>query len=109
MDARRKRLADNESAFRQINERIEELANRHGADSHLYEFLCECSNADCTLRLEMTIEEYEHVRADGTRFALAPGHHLPEIETVVSRGKRYWVIEKQGEAGERVEEDDPRA
>lgn len=108
MDPRDKRLADNESAFREINELIEELAQEHGTDTHRYEFLCECSNTDCSLRLEMTVEEYEDVRAEGTRFAVAPGHELPEIEIVVARNERYWVIEKQGEAGDRVERDDPR-
>ena len=40
-------LAANEAWFREINDRIEANALEHGSDSHLYEFICECSNIDC--------------------------------------------------------------
>ena len=63
MDAREKRLAQNESLFREINERVRELAVTHGPDEHVYTFFCECSNTDCTLQVELTTAAYEAVRA----------------------------------------------
>ena len=73
MDARETRLARNETLFREVNERIEEAVGRLGRhDGHVYEFLCECSNADCTLLLPLTIAEYEAVRRDPRQFFVAP-------------------------------------
>ena len=34
-------------------------------------------------------------------------HELPDIEIVVERRERYWIVEKVGEAGEQVEGDPP--
>jgi hypothetical protein len=108
MDARERRLAENEVLFREINEQIKGSADRHGSDEHMYEFLCECSNIDCTLRLQMTVAAYEELRSDPTQFAVAPGHWLPEIESVVATFDGYTIVEKHGEAAEIGRESDPR-
>ncbi|MBV8064682.1 MAG: hypothetical protein JOY73_04085 [Actinobacteria bacterium] len=111
MDAREERLARNEVVFRSVNERIEQTAAsaRGGTDeSHVFEFVCECSNADCNLLLPMTVAEYESVRAIPTLFVVAHGHELPEIETVVLRKGAYQAVTKRGEAAEFVTERDPR-
>src|SRR5947208_2900686 len=62
------RKARTESAFREVNERIAE--NAHRFDSGSTEFICECDDSTCSERVEITLEEYERVRADGTRFLL---------------------------------------
>jgi len=109
MDAREERLVENEAMFRRINERIEEIAESHGpADGHVYDFLCECSNSDCTLRVQLTSVAYESVRRESAQFVLAPGHELPEIEEVVFRTEGYQVVRKLGEAAEVASEEDPR-
>ena len=108
MDARQERLARNEALFREVNERVRAIASVHGDDDHVYEFFCECSNADCTFQLQATIAEYEAVRANSAHFMIAPEHALPEIEIVVERMEQRWVVEKQGEPGELVERLDPR-
>lgn len=110
MDAREERLARNESLFRSVNERIEEVAApARGDEDHQFEFFCECSNAGCNLLLPMTVSEYEAVRKDPRQFIVAPGHELPDIETVVVRERTYEVVRKQGEAAEFVTEHDPRS
>ena len=109
MDPRQERLARNEALFREVNERVRAIATVHGRDSHVYEFFCECSNADCTFQLQTTLAEYEAVREHGDRFLIAPQHSLPEIEVVVEKHPEWWVVEKQGKAGELVEELDPRS
>jgi len=109
MDSREERLARNESIFREVNERVREIAVEHGTDGHIYAFYCECSNPDCTLRLNLTVAEYEMVRSEGHRFLIAPGHNLPEIERVIMRTENWWVIAKEGEAGELADELDPRS
>jgi len=109
MDPRQQRLALNEALFRDVNERVRAIAAVHGKDDHIYEFYCECSNADCTFQLKATLAEYENVRAHPTRFVLAPEHSIPEIETVVEHGEQWWVVEKRGEPAKLVEELDPRS
>jgi hypothetical protein len=109
MDAREQRLAQNEALFREVNEKVEAIAAVHGDDDHVYEFYCECANADCSMQLPATIAEYEAVRAHPTRFLVAPEHWLPEVEAVVEKRDAFWVIEKQGEAGRLVAQLDPRS
>ena len=44
--------------FREVNKRIRELAGRRGgADS--WEFICECSDLQCTELVVMTLVEYD--------------------------------------------------
>jgi len=109
VDSREERLARNESLFREINERVREIAAAHGTDRHLYSFHCECSNTDCTLRVTVAVSDYERVRAHGSRFLVATGHNLPDIERVVEQHETWWVIEKEGAAGDLAEELDPRS
>jgi hypothetical protein len=108
MDARERRMAQNETLFREVNERVHAVAGRLGSDEHVYEYLCECSNADCTFRLPLTQETYERVRSDPAQFVILPEHAVPEIEVVVEAAEDYWIVRKVGEAAEFVEHMDPR-
>ena len=91
MDDKVKR-ARTEALFRDVNERIAESAERFDASST--QFVCECADANCTHRLEATLNEYEHVREDGATFMIAPGHEQADIERVVERRSRFQVVEK---------------
>ena len=93
------RVARNESVFRDVNERIAELAEGYVVE-HEQDFVCECSRVGCSEPIALTLLEYAAVREVETQFAVAPGHVEPEFETVVFRRERYWVIEKGGLAGE---------
>ena len=84
--------ARTEALFRDVNERIAESAQRFDADST--QFVCECSDPDCTHRVEATLDEYEEVRADGATFMLAPGHEQDDIEKVVDKKGRFNIVEK---------------
>lgn len=86
------RHATAESIFRNVNERIAESAQRFEADEA--EFVCECGDRSCTHRLQTPLADYERVRANPTRFLLAPGHEDQAIEKVVTRGGRFHVVEK---------------
>ena len=108
-NAHKQRLADNEVLFREVNERVNEQAEGHGNDGHVYAYFCECSRTDCIERVHHTTAEYELIRADGARFILVSGHQIDEIEDVVARLDASVVVEKNGVAGERAEARDPRA
>ncbi len=111
--AREERLGENEALFREVNERVAEVAEHlmevedHGTR---IEFNCECGTAGCTEQMPMTLVEYEAVRAEPIRFAVVPGHEVPDVERVVDRHPNYVVVEKEDEdAAEVGRESDPRA
>jgi hypothetical protein len=97
----------NETLFREVNERIE--AGLWPAEhAELSAFRCECGSLGCNMLVELTGDEYEHVRASPTHFVVFPGHEIPAIERVVERDAAYVVVEKVGEAADVAEETDPR-
>ena len=102
------RLARNEAFFRTINERIRDVAVGQGGDGHVYEFICECSDASCVERISLTVAAYERVRRDGARFILAPGHDVAAIESVIAATSDHIVVEKVGVAAEVAQALDPR-
>jgi hypothetical protein len=86
------RRAKTEALFRDVNERIAETAERFDASGT--EFVCECSDPNCTHRIEASLAEYETVREDPTTFLIAPGHEHQDIERVVSHRGHFQVVEK---------------
>ena len=101
------RIAENEVAFRRINDRIEVGPSPASADQPIA-FCCECGKLGCNILVELTIPAYEAIRADPRRFFVVPGHEIPDVERVVIRRPEYLVVEKFGEAGEVAEAADPR-
>ncbi len=106
-EAREERLARNEVIFRTVNEAIEQKAIELGGLDE-YEFICECSAADCFARISLTLRQYEHIRREGVRFVVTPGHENVEVELVVDTMATYTVVEKDGGAGIVAEFADPR-
>jgi len=102
------RRAKTEALFRDVNERIAETAERFDATGT--EFICECSDPNCTHGVEASNSEYEKVREDPTTFLVLPGHEQDDIERVVSRRRRLWVREKvQAAVRQTVVRLDPRS
>lgn len=86
------RRATTEALFRDVNERIAESAERFDADGT--DFVCECSDPNCTHRVSASLAEYEDVRADSTTFLVAPGHEEGDIERVVAARGGFHIVEK---------------
>jgi hypothetical protein len=108
VDDRGRRIGYNEAVFREVNERVAELENHFGTEGPI-EFICECGESACTARMPLLRAEYEAVRAEPTRFAIVPGHDVPDLERVVSETDRFVVVEKRaGEPARIAEELDPR-
>jgi hypothetical protein len=102
------RVARNESIAREINEAIEH--GRGPADVRApVAFRCECGAFGCNKLIEVTMGEYERVRAHPRQFLVANGHEQPEFETVIYADDTYSVVEKQDEAGREAEARDPRS
>jgi hypothetical protein len=85
------RIVANEVSLRNVNEAIE--AGRRTRDG-LAPFVCECGALGCNEVIELTIDDYERVRAHGTRFVVAPGH-ASRIDAVIAVADGYDVVEKR--------------
>ena len=109
MGAREERIGLNEAVFREVNERIDDLADTFDLKSQQLDLVCECGDANCVQRITMTPAEYEQLRSDSHQFAVFPGHEYSDVESVVDRRKGYDVVEKTKGAPERIaEQTDPR-
>jgi hypothetical protein len=100
------RVGHNESIFREINERAEEIGTVVEGPT---EFVCECARTDCTQRIDVPVDVYERVRARSRHFIVAPGHEQLEYERVVDQGNGWLVVTKIGVPGEVADDEDPRA
>ena len=95
---RTRRIGLNEAMFREINERLEALAELRGAPFDGLQLVCECGRRDCAERITLTIDEYRELRSDPLRFAVLPGHEIPQVEDVVQRMSGWLIVQKR--AGE---------
>lgn len=109
MSQRDRRLAENEAAFRDVNESIRYVAANAVDTVQTMHLVCECGDDTCAEFVDVTVAEYEAVRAVPTHFLVLSGHVLGEIERVVSSNERFAVVEKRpGEPAEIARETDPR-
>src|SRR6266571_9512115 len=106
-DERGRRLGLNEAVFREVNERIQDVAESFELGDQPLNLVCECGDPTCVQRITLTRAEYEAVRADPTHFAVYPGHEIPDVEAVVEKRNGYDVISKSaGAAADVAEETD---
>lgn len=104
------RVGVNEALFRQVNEQIRGLNESFGHRDGSMTVICECGDAECTERIELTVVDYEHVRASSRLYVIASGHELLDVEQVVEQRDGYLVVQKrEGIAAEVAEETDPRS
>jgi hypothetical protein len=109
MSSPEERIGLNEAVFRQINERIEDLAERFDVRGQKLDFICECGDENCTERISMTHADYEDLRSDSRQFAVSPGHVYGDIEEIVARREGYDIVRKRaGDAAELAEASDSR-
>ena len=98
------KAARNQALCREVNERIESLADTAGE----LELLCECADLECTATVTLSVAEYERIRSSPVRFPIAVGHEVPDVEDVVEVADGYEVVEKKGKAAEISARLDPR-
>jgi 5-bromo-4-chloroindolyl phosphate hydrolysis protein len=108
MSNREERVALNEAAARDINEKIED-AQAEGLKDRFLRIVCECGDAHCERVIAITQGEYEAVRSDPRRFVIIEEHVLAEVEVIVDKTDRFVVVEKRdGAPAEVAEAEDPR-
>ena len=102
----------NESLLRERNEALKaHNASVHWVDPPVADWYCECASIECAQPVQLTVGEYERIRSDSRWFVIVPDelHLRPDVEQVVERTERFWVVEKIGQAAEVAEAFDPRS
>jgi hypothetical protein len=94
MSSREERLARNEAASREINEKIEEALPRRTSSNRI-DIVCECARMTCDAGIDITLAEYEDVRDDARHFVILPGHFVGDIERIVYENDRLAVVAKR--------------
>ena len=102
--------AINQTIFREMNEWTEDDVDGRGRHERTMDtYLCECGDERCSDPISLTRLEYEEIRSEPTRFALALNHENPEIDTVITENERFTTIEKSfGRASRIARASDPR-
>ena len=108
-DERTRRIAENESRFREINERLERDLRALPGEGEAVPFVCECGDAGCSEPVRLSVEDYERVRAEPHNFAVVPGHEIETAEDVIARTDEYFVVRKHAPSQLIVEATDPRS
>jgi hypothetical protein len=106
--SRAARIAKNEAVFREVNERIERTA-QESKTSDRFGFVCECGLEDCLELVELSIFQYERVRANPLWFFVVEGHEIESVEDVVERMSDYNIVKKQGVGQDVARVTDPRS
>jgi hypothetical protein len=108
--ARHERIGLNEAVFREVNERINDLAEHFRLEDQPLDLVCECGDPTCVERITMSHEEYEELRSDPMHFAVYPGHEESDVEDILERRRGYDIVRKhEGEPAEIAERTDPRS
>ena len=91
---RQERIGLNEAVFREVNERINDLAEHFRLEDQPLDLVCECGDPDCVERISMSRDEYEQLRSESTHFAVYPGHEALDVERIVDRRGAYDIVRK---------------
>jgi hypothetical protein len=110
---RAERLVRNQARCRAANEEVRRAAAAFSDPARepdvRFDFLCECARRTCRAMVELSLGEYEAVRADPATFVVAPGHQIESIESVDRLEPRYCVVRKvHPEPLKKARELDPR-
>jgi hypothetical protein len=87
VSSRDERVIRTEEFFKRVNDTMRnELSDGDG------KFLCECGNIACTEKLALSAEDLRLLHSIEGYFAVLPGHHIPEIETLVKENGHYAIV-----------------
>jgi hypothetical protein len=109
VQSRERQVAENEVRFRALNERLQQQTGTWQGGEGELDLVCECGDEDCTAAIELSVPEYEAVRAVETQFVIIRGHERADVEDVVDGAENWLVVRKRGEAAEIAAGTDPRA
>jgi hypothetical protein len=85
-------------ASRAANERFHTVLVEAPLVERLIPFLCECADADCLGRVEMTLADYGEVHVDREVFVIMRGHATVDGETPIDARDGFDVMRKGDKA-----------
>jgi 5-bromo-4-chloroindolyl phosphate hydrolysis protein len=97
------RAARNQSLFRAVNEKLNDVNEMLSSVSDTFVIACECADTNCVEMIDISPQDYADVRADPRRFVILAGHVYPDVENVIRQVDGYVVVEKFAVAGEIAE------
>lgn len=83
----------NQDLGRKINNRIRRRGPWQGNKICV---VCECVDCDCEERIQMTVEQYQQIRKEGSVFLVVVGHQSPNVERIVGGEGKWLAIQKTG-------------
>ena len=89
VSSRDERVIRTEEFFKRVNDT---MRNELGDGDGDGKFLCECGNIACTEKLALTAEDLRLLHSIEGYFVVLPGHHIPEIETLVKQNGHYTIV-----------------
>jgi hypothetical protein len=101
---RTERAGRNQTLLREVNERLEGLAEAFQHVTESSSFACECADLRCTAMIDLRLSEYEALRSHPNQFVVLPGHVYSDVEKVVAEYDRYVIVSKLGVGAEIAEE-----
>jgi hypothetical protein len=111
MSLREERMAKNEAASREINEKIQGLPGRAPgrATRQPIDIVCECARMTCDAAIDITLDEYEDAREDARHFVILPEHFVGDIERIVFENDRFALVAKrEGTPADVARDENPR-
>lgn len=111
-DAERRQI-ENEMIFRRVNEAV--IQNLVDVDAEhtknntlhllwdqtiLIQFQCECSDENCSVRIPLTLKDYQAIHVDRNTFIVKPNHQVDPIEKVVQVEESYSIVKKNNSTPE---------
>ena len=95
MDIDHERARENQRQFRSANGRFFDLLmNSMAPDGQLFPFMCECADADCLGRIEITTWRYEDIHAEQRNYVILPGHMRIAGEEILEENSYYEIVKK---------------
>lgn len=83
----------NSRLIRAVNDRIRNVSNP-ADESGAVEVICECGDIDCQGPVNISLVDYETVRATPRRFVLIHRARVPDVHRILSRDNGYVVVEE---------------
>jgi hypothetical protein len=88
------RAAQTELVFRAVNEQIMRVTDRLRAQLAEIDIICECVDTSCVSAIRIAPNEFADIERSAGRFLVVPGHEDEDVEQVVERRAKYFVVLK---------------
>ena len=83
----------NSQLIRTVNDRIRDVRNP-ADESGAVAVLCECGDVVCQGALNISLTDYEAVRAAPGHFVLLHEHESPDVHRILARDNGFVVVEE---------------